>query len=200
MAEPTITARKTSGSTDAESAPRRPRITKRKALENQARSYFDALARRDVDAIAEHWAEDGVIDLVPIGILRGREEICAFFRQLFRALPDLEITVSSVVAGQTEVAVAWRMGGHFTGAPFQGVEPTGRLIEVRGIDLIEVEDGRNVTNTAYYDGMAFARGAGLLPPQDSSAERAMKGALNTATRLRRAVADGRDALAQRRAD
>jgi steroid delta-isomerase-like uncharacterized protein len=200
MAEPTITARKTSGSTDAESAPRRRRITKRKALENQARSYFDALARRDVAAIGEHWTEDGVIDLVPIGVLRGREEICAFFRQLFLALPDLEITVSSVVAGQTEVAVAWRMSGHFTGAPFQGVEPTGRLIEVRGIDLIEVEDGKNVTNTAYYDGMAFARGAGLLPAQDSSAERAMKGALNTATRLRRAVSEGRDALAQRRAD
>lgn len=198
MAEPTITARKTTGSTDAESTPRRPRITKRKALENHARSYFDALARRDADGMAEHWREDGVVDLVPIGVLRGREEIHGFFSQLFAALPDVETTVSSVVAGQTEVAVAWRLNGHFTGAPFQGVEPTGRLIEVRGVDLIEVEDGKNVTNTAYYDGMAFARGAGLLPPQDSSAERAMKGALNAATRLRRAVADGRDAITQRR--
>ena len=34
---------------------------------------------------------------------------------------------------------------------------------MRGVDLIEMDDGKNVTNTAYYDGMAFARGAGLLP-------------------------------------
>jgi hypothetical protein len=71
-------------------------------------------------------------------------------------------------------------------------------VELRGVDVIEIADGKNVTNTAYYDGMAFARGAGLLPPQDSGAERAMKGAVNAATRLRRAVSDGRDAIVERR--
>ncbi|MEA2363068.1 MAG: hypothetical protein QOD71_2213 [Thermoleophilaceae bacterium] len=195
----TISARK---GTDSESAaaskPQRSRITKRKALENHARSYFDALARRDVDSMAEHWKEDGVVDLVPLGILRGREEISAFFREMFAAFPDLETTVTRVAAGQNEVAVEWRMHANFTGAPFQGVEPTGRPIELRGVDMIEVADGQNVTNTAYYDGMAFARGAGLLPPQDSGAERAMKSAVNAATRLRRAVADGRDAIVERR--
>jgi steroid delta-isomerase-like uncharacterized protein len=198
MAEPTISARRGTDSAE-QTKPRQPRITKRKALENHARSYFDALARRDVAGMAEHWREDGVVDLVPLGIMRGRDEICGLFEQLFAALPDLETTVTSVVAGQAEVAVAWRMTGTFSGAPFQGVEPTGRTIELRGIDLIEVDDGKNVTNTAYYDGMAFARGAGLLPAQDSGAERAMKSALNAATRVRRVVTEGRDALAQRRA-
>jgi steroid delta-isomerase-like uncharacterized protein len=196
----TISARKgtESGSKPA-SKPQRPRITKRKALENHARSYFDALARRDVDGMAEHWAEDGVVDLVPLGILRGREEISAFFREMFAAFPDLETTVTRVAAGQNEVAVEWRMSAHFTGAPFQGVEPTGRPVELRGVDMIEIADGKNVANTAYYDGMAFARGAGLLPAQDSGAERAMKSAVNAATKLRRVVAVGRDSLSHRRA-
>jgi steroid delta-isomerase-like uncharacterized protein len=198
MAE-TISARKGSGSEAAPaSKPRRPRITKRKALENHARSYFDAIARRDVEGLVDHWKEDGVIDLVPLGILRGREEISAFFRELFTAFPDAETKVTRVAAGQNEVAVEWRMTAHFTGGPFQGVEPTGRGVELRGVDMIEIADEKNVSNTAYYDGMAFARGAGLLPPQDSGAERAMKSALNAATRLRRAVAEGRDALVERR--
>jgi steroid delta-isomerase-like uncharacterized protein len=195
----TISARK---GTESESAPgskpQRTRITKRKALENHARSYFEAVARRDVDGMIEHWEEDGVVDLVPIGILRGVGEISAFFREMFAALPDAETTVTRLAAGQNEVAVEWRMQAHFTGTPFQGVEATGRLIELRGVDMIEIVDGKNVTNTAYYDGMAFARGAGLLPPQDSGAERAMKSAVNAATRLRRAVADGRDAIVERR--
>jgi steroid delta-isomerase-like uncharacterized protein len=192
----TIGARKGSGSEDTQAKPRR--ITKRKALENHARSYFDAIAARDVDAMLEHWAEDGVIDLVPLGILRGHEEIKHFFTELFAAFPDYETTVARVAAGQNEVAVEWRGHGHFTGGSFQGVEPTGRAVEVRGVDVIEIADGKNISNTAYYDGMAFARGVGLLPAQDSGAERAIKSAVNAATRVKRAMADGREALVQRR--
>jgi steroid delta-isomerase-like uncharacterized protein len=193
----TISARKGTDE-DPASKPQRSRITKRKALENHARSYFEAVARRDVEGMIEHWKEDGVVDLVPLGILRGHEEIAAFFTEMFAAFPDAEMTVTRVAAGQNEVAVEWRMSAHFTGTPFQGVEATGRPVELRGVDLIEIADGKNVTNTAYYDGMAFARGAGLLPPQDSGAERAMKSAVNAATRVRRAVADGRDAIVERR--
>lgn len=194
----TISARKGSDSAEPAAKPRRTRITKRKALENHARGYFDAIARRDVDAMLEHWSDEGVIDLVPLGILRGRDEIRAFFTELFTAFPDFETTVARVAAGQDDVAVEWRSHGHFTGGPFQGVDPTGRLVEIRGVDILEVADGKTVSNTAYYDGMAFARGAGLLPAQDSGAERAIKGAVNAATRFKRVVADGRDALAQRR--
>jgi SnoaL-like polyketide cyclase len=108
------------------------------------------------------------------------------------------MTVARVAAGQNEVALEWRMSANFTGGSFQGIEPTGRPVELRGVDIIEIADGKIVSNTAYYDGMSFARGAGLLPAQDSGAERAMRGAVNAATRLRRAVSDGREALVERR--
>jgi hypothetical protein len=67
------------------------------------------------------------------------------------------------------------------------VDPTGRRVEIRGLDLLEIEDGQIVGNTAYYDGMSFARQIGLMPTQGSASERAMKGALNAATKLRRTV-------------
>jgi steroid delta-isomerase-like uncharacterized protein len=186
----TISARKgNSADSDPPAKPQRTRITKRKANENHARSYFEAIARRDVDNVLAHWSEDGVIDLVPLGVLRGRAQIGDFFRELFAAFPDVEMTITRMAAGQNEVAVEWRLSGTFTGEPFQGIEATGRSIELRGIDLIEIEDRLNVSNTAYYDGMAFARAIGMLPAQDSGAERAMKGAVNAVTKARRAYAD-----------
>jgi steroid delta-isomerase-like uncharacterized protein len=171
--------------------PRRRRITKRKAVEAHARSYFDAIAARDPRAIGEHWHEDGVDDIVPLGVKRGRREIEEFFRELFAATPDLETTVTRVVAGEKQAAVEWRMRGTFDGAPFQGIEPTGRPVEMRGLDMLEVEDGKLRSITGYYDGAEYARQIGMLPPQDSGAERAMASAFNAVTKLRRAVNERR---------
>jgi steroid delta-isomerase-like uncharacterized protein len=190
MAETETTEGTDAGETATEAKPRR-RITRRKAVEEHARSYFAALANRDTRAMAGHWRADGVDDLVPLGPLRGTDEIVAFFSELFQAVPDAETTVTRVVAGETQAAVEWRMSGHFTGGPFQGVDPTGRHVEIRGLDLLEIEDGQIVGNTAYYDGMSFARQIGLMPPENSSAENAMKSAFNAATKVRRAVADWR---------
>ena len=109
------------------------------------------------------------------------------FGGLFSALPDLETTVERVAATAHLAAVEWRMAGHFTGAPFMDLEATGRRIDIRGIDLLEIEDGEIVGNTAYYDGASFARQVGMLPSEGSGAERAMKGAFNAVTKMRRRV-------------
>jgi steroid delta-isomerase-like uncharacterized protein len=187
---------KTTAGTEAQEVPEaapkpRRRITRRKAVEAHARSYFDAIAARDTQAMTSHWSADGVDDLVPLGPLRGHAEIAAFFGELFAAVPDLEMTVTRVVAGERQAAVEWRMTGHFSGGPFQGIDATGRRLDMRGLDLLEIEEGAIVANTAYYDGMSFARQIGLMPPENSGAERAMKSAFNAATRARRAVADWR---------
>ena len=160
------------------------RRTKAQVAEEIARGYFDAVARRDPDAMAAFWAEDGIDDLVPVGIFRGPVEIRSFFAGLFAAFPDMEFTVEQVTATATVVAVQWRAHGTFRGAAFQGVEATGRRVEIRGCDCVEIEDGRIVRNTAYYDGAAFARGLGLLPQRESGGEKAMLAAFNAVTKVR----------------
>jgi SnoaL-like polyketide cyclase len=92
-----------------------------------------------------------------------------------------------VVADERHAVAEWRMRGTFDGASFEGIEPTGRPVELRGVDLFEIEEGAVKASSVYYDGMAFARGAGMLPPPDSGTERAIKGAFNAITKVRRAV-------------
>jgi steroid delta-isomerase-like uncharacterized protein len=173
----------------AETKPSRRKPPKRKLVEEHARSSFDAFARRDAHGIGEHYREDCVVDIVPIGVYRGRQAIVGFFQEVFAAVPDLETTVTRLVAGETQAAVEWRMQGHFTGAPFQGIDPTGKHVELRGLDLLEIEDGETVSNTAYYDGAAFARQVGMLPPEGSGAERTMKTAFNAVTKVRKTLAE-----------
>jgi len=164
---------------------------KRKQVEETARRYFAALQARDPDAMAACWSEDGVEDIVPLRVMRGPGEVREFFARLFAALPDAETTVHNVVASDRQAAVEWRTVGTFTGAPFEGVEATGGRLELRGLDLLDIEDDRILKNTAYYDGAAFMRQLGLLPPQDSGPEKALKTAFNAVNKVKRTVADRR---------
>jgi steroid delta-isomerase-like uncharacterized protein len=194
MAEP----RTTEGATDqattdvkSEAQPQRTRITRRKAVEEKVRAYFEAMDNRDADGMASHWREDGVEDIVPVGVLRGRDELREYFRSMFAAMPDARTTVTRLIAGEQSCAVEWRLEGTLNGAAFMGIEPTGKHVEIRGFDLFELENENLVSNTAYFDGMGFARQIGMLPPDGSGTDRAMRGAFNAVTKLRRAVAERR---------
>jgi steroid delta-isomerase-like uncharacterized protein len=170
-----------------ETKARTRRPPKRKLVEQKARTYFDAVAARDPDAMASHWNPDGVADIVPIAVLRGPEGIRSFFREMFGAFPSLETTVTRVVADDKHGVVEWRMTGTFSGGSFQGIEPTGRQVDLRGMDILEIRDDQVHSNTAYFDGAEFARQVGLLPPRESGADRAILNAFNAVTKVRRVI-------------
>ena len=89
------------------------------------------------------------------------------FTELFAAMPDFEFTVTASRADHEVAAVQWRATGTFTGAPFQGVEPTGKRVELRGTDC------RGDRGTAGSPAtpppttvLAFARAIGMLPARE----------------------------------
>lgn len=168
-----------------------PTAERSRSPEEVGRSYFDAVAARDPDAMAAHWHREGIEDIVPVGIFRGPDEVRGFFEELFGALPDAETIVERVVADEETVVVKYRTSGTFSGGPLMGLDPTDGRIELRGVDVLEVRDGLIERNTAYYDGMAMARGIGMLPAQDSGTEKAMFSAFNAVTKLRGAVQERR---------
>ena len=117
-----------------------------------------------------------------------RAEVIAWFRDLFDALPDLRMAVEEVAMsgepGRERVTVRWHLTGTFSGASYLGIEPTGRRIDLRGMDLIGVEDRRIATNRIYYDQLTFARQIGMLPAEDSLGDRLMTRAFNLLARSR----------------
>jgi steroid delta-isomerase-like uncharacterized protein len=132
-----------------------------------------------------------VDDFVAIGEIRGHEAVRAFFRELFGAFPDFTMTVDRVVADDTSAVVQWHAVGTFTGGPFQGIAPTGRWVDVRGVDVMEITDGLIQHNTVYYDGATFARQIGLLPGLGSRADQALLAAFNAKTTLSQWARDRR---------
>ena len=163
-----------------------------------ALAAFQGAIDRDPDRIVRRaHPDDYVDDFVAIGEFSGRDEVRDFFTELFAAFPDFELSVERVVAEGDAVVVRWHADGTFSGARFQGIEPTGRRVRIRGCDFFEVEDGWIRRNTIFYDGASFARQVGMLPAKDSFGDRAMLRLFNAKVRLTRRFR--RRARASRRA-
>jgi steroid delta-isomerase-like uncharacterized protein len=150
--------------------------------------YFDALARRDVEAMAAHWAPDGTDHIAGQVDAVGPSGVREYFTELFAAFPDFALTVRSTIEQDGRTAVHWTATGTHLG-PFWGVAPTGARVELEGIDLLQVHDGLLVRNDAVPDSLSVARQLGLLPRAGSPAEQRLFGAFNAKTKVeRRAVA------------
>lgn len=141
---------------------------------------FAVINSHDVEPLKPLWRD--TVEHFPGLTARGPEEISAYFTETFAAMPDFRIEIQGMAEEGETVFVRWIATGHFTGAPFQGIHPTGSEIQLNGCDHFVIRDGRIVSNHVIYDQLDFAHQVGLLPPDGSAADRALKGAFNAKTR------------------
>jgi steroid delta-isomerase-like uncharacterized protein len=160
------------------------------ATEERARAIFRRLFdERDLSDPRWYWADDVVVRFHALDLsVRGPDGMVAFFTELFAAVPDWGIVIEEVLGHEGAATVRWRGTGTHTAAPWRGIEPTGRRVDLPGCDVMRFDaDGRVTENVVYYDGATFARQIGMLPRLNSAADRATLAAFNAAARVRRRV-------------
>jgi steroid delta-isomerase-like uncharacterized protein len=161
-----------------------------------AREYFTALGRGERDAQQRYYAADARAHLHGILDPCGRDEMAAFFAGLFDAFPDWRFEIVEMIGEGDGVAVHWRTRGTFAGpGNFMGFEPNGARIDLEGVDLVRVRDGRISGIEAFTNGTELARQLGALPPRGSAAEERMAKAFNLTTRVKRRLASGPEPVA-----
>jgi steroid delta-isomerase-like uncharacterized protein len=150
------------------------------------RGAFDALNRRDLAAIRPFWTAD-TIERFPDRTCRGSDEIAAYFEATFAAIPDWRLDIVALAAQGEHVFVHWHMTGTHAGT-LLGIAATGKPIELDGMDHFVIANGKVVSNDVVFDQMAFARQIGLLPPDGTLVDRALKSAFGMKTKLARTFA------------
>lgn len=151
------------------------------------RRYFAAVNDHDVEAMLACWHPDGE-EVVSGETIPLPDGFTAYFREIFAAVPDLRLDpLDEIVAGERYI-LRYRITGTFAGpGTLQGFRPTGSRLELTGLDMLRVQDGRIRRNDAFVDGMRMAEGLGVMPAQDSPKARRMASLVNVGTRLRQAV-------------
>jgi glyoxylase-like metal-dependent hydrolase (beta-lactamase superfamily II)/ketosteroid isomerase-like protein len=159
--------------------------------EQTALRYFDAVARRDLDAMVACWAPGGVDRLIGLEDLDVPDGLRRWFGELFAAFGDFAFEVVETTTEGDRCAVRWQATGTFTGpGSFQGLEPNGARLSIEGCDVVRVRDGLVAGNDAYLDGATIARQLGVLPPAGSPLEQRLTKAANLRSRLRAKLASG----------
>lgn len=144
---------------------------------------FEATNAHDIDAMRGFYTDD-CVERFPDRTCHGPDEIAAYFRELFAAVPDFRMDIKSIVEKGDEAFVRWVATGTHEGT-VQGVAGTEKRIEIDGMDHMTLRDGKVASNFVVFDQMQWARAMGMMPPQDSPADRAVKAAFNLRTRALR---------------
>jgi steroid delta-isomerase-like uncharacterized protein len=149
-----------------------------------------AVNAHDAAAITSFWAPNGE-ERFPDAVCHGHDQIARYFQGVFDAIPDVRVEPKAFAAEGDSVFMRSVITGTHTGGPFKGIAPTGKRLEVPAIDHFTVRDGKLVSNFVVFDQMEMGRQLGLLPPEDSLADKALKTAFNGVTGVRRRLAGTR---------
>jgi predicted ester cyclase len=87
-----------------------------------------------------------------------------FGLQMIReAFPDWRSEVWDLVEEGDRVALRWRVSGTHNGAPFMGVPPSGKAIQMDEAGMMRFADGKLVELWRVADELALMRQLGMIP-------------------------------------
>jgi steroid delta-isomerase-like uncharacterized protein len=127
--------------------------------------YNEAWNGHDVDAIVAMHTDDSVFENHVTGDVNvGREAISNAIRGIFRVFPDLSFEGRRQYIREDLVVQEWTARGTHEGTISRGgieLEPTGKPVEYRGMDVIPIRGGLVARKDVYSDSVTLLRQLGL---------------------------------------
>ena len=127
--------------------------------------YNDAWNAHDIDAIVAMHTDDSVFENHVTGDVNvGREQIGAAIRGIFSVFTDLSFEGRRQYIREDLVVQEWTARGTHEGTMARGgieVEPTGKQVEYKGMDVIPIVDGLVARKDVYSDSVTLLRQLGL---------------------------------------
>lgn len=127
------------------------------------RFYEEFWCRGNASAADELVAEDIDHGQLPDGWPRGRAGFKRLVETWRTAFPDMHEDILLLIAEGEWVAGAFRLRGTQLG-PFYGLEPNGRQVDIRGVDLLRLREGQVVEWIYSEDALGLFEQLGGLPP------------------------------------
>jgi steroid delta-isomerase-like uncharacterized protein len=129
-----------------------------------ARYSWELVSQRNPDLLEEVYAAD-IVWHEPDQDVQGLEEAKQFYSMYLSAFPDLHATVEEVIAEGDKAVTRWTIRGTHQGEIEEFGPPTGKQVELEGITIHRIEDGKIVEEWERYDNLGLLQQLGLVPEQ-----------------------------------
>jgi steroid delta-isomerase-like uncharacterized protein len=128
--------------------------------QNVACQWFEHVWNRGDASAIHRLATPDMIAHGPDGTGRTTADFVAFHKALTSAIPDLRLEITHCAEGRDMVAVQWVARGTHSGAAEGMPKPSGRPIEVSGLTLVRVVDGKCAEGWDDYDAVGLIKQLG----------------------------------------
>ena len=99
---------------------------------------------------------EGALDVV--GIDGARD----YYTQFLNGFSDITFTIKDVFGQGDKIVKYWNFKGNHTG-DFFGIPPTGKSVDLDGVTLVRMQNGKITEERDIMDNMEFMQQLGLLP-------------------------------------
>jgi steroid delta-isomerase-like uncharacterized protein len=119
----------------------------------------------NLDAVEEIFAPEYVSHEPTSGEVRGIEGARQFAATFREAFPDLQNTIEDMVAEGDKVVMRFRGNGTHEGETEAFGPPTGKRMEITGITIKRLADGKIVEAWTNFDALGMMRQLGVMNAQ-----------------------------------
>jgi steroid delta-isomerase-like uncharacterized protein len=125
-------------------------------------SFIEALNTQDLDKLTSLFKEDGTYEEVCSGrIHTGKKAISAYIAATLEGIPDSKFELVSISCSTNYAMFEWIWKGtNSVGWPAMNLPLTNKLLELRGVSVMDIENGRIRANRDYWDWNSFMKGIG----------------------------------------
>ncbi len=115
------------------------------------RRFYDEVFNSGDMAAADKFIAANFVDYTPFPGQPGtREGLKNGYPQMRAAFPDLHFTVNDVIVQGDKIVARWTAQGTHQG-DFMGIAPTGKAVQMHGVDIVQIAGGKAVAHWGYGD-------------------------------------------------
>lgn len=100
-------------------------------------------------------------------VIRGPKGAIAFIPVMRAAFPDFQFKILDQIAEGDKVTTRWKLVGTHEGS-FQGIPPSGQKVEMTGITIFRLADGRLVEGWTNEDIFGLMQQIGVVPALENA--------------------------------
>lgn len=123
--------------------------------------WDDIMNKGQIDKINITYFDANIVAIASPENVVGIENFKAFYQNFLTGFSDIKFTITDVFGQGNKIVKHWNFKGKHTGE-FFGIPATGNSVDLDGVTLVKMKNGKIAQEQDFYDNMVFLGQLGLL--------------------------------------